>query len=126
MNANDIISEYIKTRDFIAEKDIAYKEAIKPFKDKLADLELQMLTVLTDLGSESIRTPEGTAYETEKVSVTCADKAAFMDYVRDHDAFELLDVRPNKTAVQDFLNEMSDLPPGVNIRRERACNFRRS
>jgi hypothetical protein len=49
-----------------------------------------------------------------------------MDYVTNNGAFDLLDVRANKTAVEGFLDEHQDLPPGVNVRREIAVGFRRS
>ena len=55
-----------------------------------------------------------------------ADKSAFMDYVKDNGAYDLLDVRANKTAVEDFLSQHQDTPPGVVIRREVTVGFRRA
>ena len=126
MKADEIIKSYIATRDAIADMEAAHKESLKPLKAQLAQLEQDMLGILAQSGSESMRTKEGTAYVSEKVSVSCADKSAFLDFIRMNEAFDLLDIRPNKTAVQDFLIENQELPPGVNVRRETACNFRRA
>ena len=73
-----------------------------------------------------MKTSVGTAYRSERTSVTVADKSAFMDYIESNKAFDLLDVRANKTAVEGFMAENQDVPPGVNIRREVAVNFRRA
>jgi hypothetical protein len=55
-----------------------------------------------------------------------ADKEAFLTYVRTHEAFELLDLRANKTAVEEFVAANADLPPGVNWNTQRTVNFRQS
>ncbi len=124
--ADQIIAAYIKIRDQIAEKEAAHKEAMKPYKSALEQLESQVLQMLDEAGVDSIKTKEGTAYKSEKTSVTVADRSVFMDYIRDNMAFDLLDVRPNKSAVEIFLQEHQDVPPGVNLRRVVSCNFRRN
>lgn len=123
---DQLIGAYIKIRDTVAEKEAAHKEAMKPFKEALSQLEGQVLEMLDASGVDSIKTKLGTAYKSEKSSVTVADRSAFMDYIREHSAFDLLDVRPNKSAVEIFLQEHQDVPPGVNMRRVVSCNFRRN
>ena len=123
---DQLVSAYIQVRDQVAELEAAHKERIKPYKAALEKLELDVLQALDEAGVESMKTKFGTAYKSQKTSVTVADRSAFMDYVKAHQAFELLDVRPSKTAVENFLAEHQDVPPGVNLRRVVACNFRRS
>lgn len=125
-NIEAIVSAYITIRDKIAEMKAKHKEELKPYNEALSKLEHGMLEELAAAGVESMRTPSGTAYRIERTSVTVADKSAFMDYVETTHAFDLLDVRANKTAVEGFLAEHEDVPPGVNIRREAAVGFRRS
>lgn len=121
-----ICGAYIALRDKIAEIEAQHKAALAPYKDAKVKLEQAMLNILVTQGVESMRTASGTAYRTERTSVTIADKSAFMDYVTNNGAFELLDVRANKTAVADFLTENQDLPPGVNVSREATVGFRRA
>lgn len=126
MNVEAIVSAYIKVRDEVAQIKASHKAQLEPYTQALDKLEAQMLQVLSDAGVESMKTSVGTAYRSERTSVTVADKSAFMDYIESNKAFDLLDVRANKTAVEGFMAENQDVPPGVNIRREVAVNFRRA
>ena len=122
----DIVRAYVSIRDSVAEIKARQKAELEPYAQALAKLEGQMMTILVDAGVDSMKTPAGTAYRSEKTSVTIADKSAFMDYIQSNGAFDLLDVRANKTAVEGYMAEHQDLPPGVNIRREASVNFRRA
>lgn len=122
----DIVRAYVSIRDSVAEIKARQKAELDPYAQALAKLESQMMTILVDAGVDSMKTPAGTAYRSEKTSVTVADKSAFMDYIQSNGAFDLLDVRANKTAVEGFMAEHQDVPPGVNIRREASVNFRRA
>ena len=126
VKVDDVIRAYITIRDTIAQIKARQKVELQPYNEALDKLELQVLQVLNDAGVESMKTSAGTAYTSTKTSVTVADKSAFMDYVTSNNAFELLDVRANKTAVDGFLEENQDVPPGVNVRREITVNFRRA
>lgn len=125
-NADKLVGAYIQLRDKTASMEAEFKEQMKPYKQALAQLEEQMLAMLEESGVESIKTAFGTAYKSEKASVTVADRQAFMDYVKANGAFDLLDVRPNKSGVEVFMQEHQDVPPGVNYRRVISCNFRRA
>lgn len=126
MNVEAIVGAYIKVRDEVAQIRASHKAQLEPYAQALDKLEAQMLQVLSDAGVESMKTSVGTAYRSERTSVTVADKSAFMDYIESNKAFDLLDVRANKTAVEGFMAENQDVPPGVNIRREVVVNFRRA
>ena len=126
MNVEAIVGAYIKVRDEVAQIKASHKAQLEPYVQALDKLEAQMLQVLSDAGVESMKTSVGTAYRSERTSVTVADKSAFMGYIESNKAFDLLDVRANKTAVEGFMAENQDVPPGVNIRREVAVNFRRA
>ena len=123
---DDIVTAYVRLRDQKAELKAQQAEAMKPYDEALAKLEAEALQILSDTGVESMKTSAGTVYKSVATSATVQDKSAFMDYIREHLAFDLLDVRANKTAVQDFVTENQDTPPGVVIRREMKVGFRRA
>jgi len=50
----------------------------------------------------------------------------FMQYIKDNEEWSLLEIRPSKAAVEQFLAANEELPPGVNWRSERVVNFRRN
>lgn len=125
-DVNVIVTAYIKLRDQKAELKAKQAEEMKVYDDALAKLEAQAKTILAESNTESIKCAAGTVYTTTATSATVADKSAFMDYIRANEAFDLLDVRANKTAVQDFVTEHQDTPPGVTVRRELKVGFRRA
>ncbi|WP_440264809.1 hypothetical protein [Duodenibacillus massiliensis] len=125
-NVETIVAAYIQVRDQKAELKAKQAEEMKRFDEALDKLEGMALAALQQAGAESLRTPAGTVYQSTRTSATVADKSAFMDYVKDNGAYDLLDVRANKTAVEDFLSQHQDTPPGVVIRREVTVGFRRA
>lgn len=126
LTADQVVGIYIKTRDAKKALEAEQKLALKPYEDALAKLESRALAILSEQGADSLKTKYGTCYQAVRRSVRTSDKEAFMDYVKDHEAFDLLDVRPNKTAVEDFVNEHGDLPPGISSETMLAVNFRRA
>lgn len=125
-NIEDLVRAYVTLRDQKAALKAEQAEALKPYDEALAKLEARALAVLSQSGVESMKTSAGTVYSTTFTSATVSDKSAFMDYVTSNEAFDLLDVRANKTAVQDFLTANNDVPPGVTVRRELKVGFRRA
>ncbi len=125
-NIEDLVRAYVTLRDQKAALKAEQAEAMKPYDEALAKLEARALSVLNQSGVESMKTAAGTVYSTTSTSATVSDKSAFMDYVTNNGAFDLLDVRANKTAVQDFLAAHEDVPPGVTVRRELKVGFRRA
>lgn len=121
-----IVSAYIRLRDQKAQLKAEQAKAMAPYDQALEQLEGLALQALNNSGAESMRTTAGTVYTTMRTSATVADKSAFMDFVKDNSAFDLLDVRANKTAVEDFLSQHQDTPPGVVVRREQTVGFRRA
>ena len=125
-NIETLVQAYVTLRDEKAALKAQQAEALKPYDEALAKLEARALSVLNDMGVDSMKTAAGTVYSSVATSATVQDKSAFMDYVTNNKAFELLDIRANKTAVQDFLSEHQDTPPGVVVRREMKVGFRRA
>lgn len=125
-NIEDLVRAYITLRDQKAALKAEQAEAMKPYDEALAKLEARALAALNQTGVESMKTSAGTVYSTTFTSATVADKSAFMEYITNNDAFDLLDVRANKTAVQDYMAANDDVPPGVTVRRELKVGFRRA
>ena len=126
MKLSEAVEIYIALRDKKAEIDKARKAEVAVVQEKMDKLEGQLMVALDKLGGEGMRTAAGTAYISSRTSATIADKAAFMGHVKANLAWDLLDVRVNKTAVDVFATEHGDVPPGVNYRTERTVSIRRN
>lgn len=126
MKLSEAVELYISLRDKKAEISKARKEEEAAVQVKMDKLEGQLMTALDKLGGEGMRTSAGTAYISSRTSATVADKEAFMNHIKANDAFELMDVRANKTAVDAYAAANGDVPPGVNYRTERTVAIRRN
>lgn len=126
MKLSEAVELYIKLRDKKAQIKAEMDAKIAPINENMAKLEAKLLEAFTKVGMDSVKTEFGTAYTTTRVSASVADRSVFMDYVRDNDEWDLLEVRASKTAVEQFRTIHDDIPPGVSIREERVVNVRRS
>jgi hypothetical protein len=84
------------------------------YDDEMNQLENTLLDVLNKTGAESIRSKTGTVSKKLFSSVTTADGAEFRRHVIGLEAWDLADWKPNKTAIEELVENGEPLPPGVN------------
>lgn len=108
------VEQFVKLRDLIKQKNDAHKLAMKPYNETLEQLNALLLAHLNSVNGNSVATDNGTVYRTEKKSASLADAQAFMDYVIQNNAWDLIDRKANVSAVEDFINQHNKTPPGVN------------
>lgn len=84
------------------------------FTNEMDRLEAQLMEILLKTGMESMSGKSGTVYKHRAVSVTTADMREFRRHVIGAEAWDLVDWRPNKTAINDLVEKGEQLPPGVN------------
>lgn len=137
LDLNKRVDQYVRLRDKITELKKKHKEELKPFNETLMQLNGLILQLLNDAGAESVRTEKGTAYKTLDRSATLADRSAFLDFVKNSEAWELLDYKANVTAVADYIADKVEAaktdpsiipapPPGVNYNETWEVGVRRS
>lgn len=126
MKLSEVVTKYIELRDKKSELKAEYEQKVAKIDETLEKIEVKLLEVFEESGSKSFNTPNGTAYVSVRSSASVADREAFMEYVKRTEEWPLLEVRVNKTAVQQHRDIHDDLPPGVNWREERVVNVRRS
>ena len=124
--ADELVGAYISLRQQKADLEAKHKEEMSPLNEALDAIETEVHSRLNTMGISSIKTQYGTAYTKTVRSVKVFDKTAFMDYVQNNARFDLLDVRANKTAVEDFIAQTEELPPGISSVAEESVGFRRA
>jgi hypothetical protein len=111
----ELIEDYIALRDQRTNADDKFKEFRKlHFDAPMEAIEVQLLDILNSLGVDSLAGGTGTAYKKISVSVTTADAREFRRHVIGDEQWDLVDWRPNKTAVNDLVEKGEPVPPGVN------------
>lgn len=115
---DELVKLYVQLRDRRAVRKKEFESLDEQDKAKQERIEGVLLVRFNETGSESVRTKEGTAYKHKSTYASVGDRDAFVAHVRATQDFELMDVRANKTAVQQHLETTGDLPPGINWREE--------
>lgn len=126
MDINELIANYIKIREKKSLMKAEFDAKVAKFDEAQEKIEAYLLNFFNKAGIDSIKTPAGTAYASSRSSATVADWDAFFGYVQSNGAYELLEHRANKAAVEEFVAANSgDLPPGINFSTTKTVNFRR-
>lgn len=129
MNAIDInkrVEQYIQLRDIIKQKEDAFREDIKPYREALEGLNALLLKYLHGINTDSASSPAGTVYRTVKKAATIQDVDAFWNYIQQSQDYDLLDKRANVVAVSDFIQQHGTAPPGVKFSAAHVVGVRRS
>lgn len=121
-----LLKLFIGLRDRRATRKAAYDDDDASDKEKQNKIEVEFLRRFQDRGIDNVSARDvGTAYKSTRSSATVADWEVVLDYVQNNEAWELLERRVNKTAVEQYKGAEGDLPPGVNWSETQVVNFRR-
>jgi len=121
-----LIDRYIQIRDRKAQLKAKYDGEVEALDEGLKKIENVLLSKLNELGVDSFGKKEtGLAFKSTVTSATVADWDSFLGYIKENDAWFMLDHRANKTAVSDFRAANDDIPPGINWREETVVRVRR-
>lgn len=126
MDYDTAVGTYIRIRDEVDAAEARCKEEVAGLKEQMNALSAWLQLKSEQDGLEKVSTKHGLVYWSTIGQASVADRSAFMDFVRETGAFELLETRCSKTAVQQYLEANDRLPPGVNYRTIRQINVRRS
>jgi hypothetical protein len=85
-----------------------------------------MLETCKEMNASSIRTPHGTIVRSVKSRYWTNDWDSMYQFIRDNDAFALLEKRLHQTHMKEFLEENPDvLPMGLNTENQYTVVVRR-
>lgn len=126
MKIEELVEKYVALRDKKAQIKAKYDAEVAKVDDVLDRVEAALLKHFDSVGVESVSTKAGTAYKSTRNSATVGDWDSFLHFVQQQEAWNFLERRVSKTAVEEFRSANDDLPPGVNYRSEVVVNIRRS
>lgn len=114
--AKKLVKVYVKIRDTRKELKAKYEEEDKALEDQLDTINLELLDLLKNMGAESMRTEFGTITKRVYKRYYTNDWYSFHNFVKEHDALDLLEKRVSQGNMTTFLEENPDLhPPGLNV-----------
>jgi len=118
---------YLKMRD---KRDDMRREAEareKEIEEQMGIIETEMLEICKQMNADSVRTPHGTIIRSVKSRYWTNDWDSMYQFIKEHDAFGLLEKRLHQTHLKEFLSENPDtFPIGVNVENSYSVVVRRS
>jgi hypothetical protein len=118
---------YIKIRDAKDKLTADYKQQYANLEEQMSVLEVEMLETCKTMNADSIRTKAGTIIRSIKSRYWTNDWDSMYRFIKDNDAYGLLEKRLHQTHMKEFLSENPDLlPMGLNVESEYTVVVRRS
>ena len=120
--ASKLVKVYLKLREARAE----LKQRDEELDQQQKLIQNELLELCKSMGAESIRTEFGTIIRSTQRRYWTNDWDSFYKFIKEHDAFQLLQKRITNTNMAQFLEENPDLhPPGLNVDAEYTVSVRR-
>ena len=111
INTEKLAKIYVKIRD----KRRELEKQVAELKEQQDVVGSQLLEICKAEGAQTIRTQFGTVSRRITKNYWTSDWDSFFKFLKDNDAFSLMQQRINSTNMVQFLEENPDLhPPGLN------------
>jgi hypothetical protein len=118
ITADRLVDAYVKIRTKRSELKAAFEEEDSALVEKQKKISQALLQICKDTGVESIRTKHGTMTKVVKERYWCTDFGPFIQYVKENDAYHLLEQRVAQLNMKAWIKDHpDDLPPAVNCER---------
>ena len=124
-NVGDVIRTYMKLRDQKAAIEGEVKERIADLKGKMEKLEAYLKTQMDAQGLTSFKSDYGTAFLTTTDYANVADWDAVLTFVRDNEAYDMLEKRVSKIAMRGYIEANKAVPPGITYGTKLEVNIRK-
>lgn len=126
MTAEQMIDRYVRLRDRVKDIKAKHSEELAPYAEAMNTLEGWLLESMNQSGLKSMKAPSGTAYKSLRTSTKVLDWPATLAYIREREAWDLLEARVSKTAAAVVVEETGEPIPGVETTSEVVVNVRRA
>jgi ATP-dependent Lon protease len=126
VNVEQLVKAYIKMRDARQQLLREFDEADAKIKQQQDAVQQALLELCKETGTDGLKTSAGTVTRTVKTRYWTSDWNSMKNFIKENDAFELLEQRVHQTNMKSFLEENPNLmPPGMNIDSRYAITVRR-
>lgn len=127
VGADKLAKVYIKMRDALQQLEREHEERVANIKSQMELVENELMEICKATGADSIKTPFGTVIRSVKTRYWTSDWESMHNFVRDHDAYDLLERRIHQTNMKTWLEENPNfLPQGLNSESRYSVTVRRS
>ncbi len=125
VNVDDVVATYMKLRSQKEAIEAEAKDRVSGIKAKMEKLEAWIKEQADTQGVTSFKTKHGTAFLTTTDYANVADWDAVLGFIRENEAFDMLEKRISKIAVRGYIDANKAVPPGVNYGTKLEVNIRK-
>jgi hypothetical protein len=125
VKVDDVIATYMKLRGQKETIEAQMKEQTAAIKAKMEKLESWIKEQADVQGVTSFKTKHGTAFLTTSDYANVADWDAMLSFVKENEAYDMLEKRVSKVAVRGYIEQTKTVPPGVNYGTRLDVNIRK-
>lgn len=125
VNVDDVVATYMKLRSQKEAIEAEVKDRVSTIKAKMEKLEAWIKEQADTQGVTSFKTKHGTAFLTTTDYANVGDWDAVLGFIRENEAFDMLEKRISKTAVRGYIEANKAVPPGVNYGTKLEVNIRK-
>ena len=125
LNAAEMVGRYRDLRD--QKKAIADRAAAeaKPLQEEMLVLEGKLQYLLDQIGTENMRTSEGTVYKTSTTRYSVDDPHALREWIEANNRPDFYENRVSADTIKTHLEAGGDLPPGIKVNSFTTVNIRK-
>lgn len=114
VSVNELTTIYLKIRDKREEIKRSYEDEDKQLAEQMDIVEAQLLEIFKETDSSSIKTDAGTVMRRVATRYWTNDWDSMYNFIKEQDAYGLLERRIHQTNMKQFLEENPDVfPPGM-------------
>lgn len=125
ITVDKVVAKYISYRNEKESLESDTKAKVKIIKENMAKLEAWLKEKADKDGVDSFKTSSGTAFLTTTDFARVEDWDAILGFIKDNDAYDLLEKRVSKTAVRGYIEANKSVPSGVNYGTRIDVNVRK-
>ena len=125
MNIGDVIRAYTKLRDQRTAVEAEVKEKVATIKAKMTKLEAYLKEQMDAQGLTQFKSDHGTAFLTTTDFANVGNWDEVLQFIKDNEAYDMLEKRVSKTAVRGYMDKHKRVPPGVTYGTTLDVNIRK-
>jgi len=126
LDVNQLTSVYIKMRDKRSRIKQEWEAEDTKIKEQMELIEEKLLDLCKELNTNTLGTDHGTVIRSIKSRYWTNDWDSMYQFIKEHDAFGLLEKRIQQSHMKEFIQENPDVyPVGMNVENQFTVLVRR-
>jgi len=120
-----VIKKYMRLRSDKEIVEAEIKERVDKIKADMTKIEAWLKAKADADGVTSFKTDHGTAFLTTTDFANVENWDEVLRFIREQDAFDMLERRVSKTAVRGYIDSNKEVPPGITYGTKLDINIRK-